>query len=244
MLRRTGDFDDVASALSSQSKAELSLAKNQARAFGPDLRKYASTQKGEFIDDLLAVADAGTAQSELEGETNTSLHTFRQALEPVRNQETEYRLWREMTETADLTAAKSRAAVATAEANLRALSAKQGTPSAEITKAEVAVASAYRKAEADDNSAVDLRQKFSTMEGPYRKRWLGAFKSPLVALINARYAAAEKMVDVAERFQTAAARIHIYDDATIEGLQSRLREVEEEEQSYRTRFPQGGADPR
>jgi hypothetical protein len=242
MLRHScPDFDDVASALSSQSKAELSLARNQARAFGLDLRKYAGTQKGEFVDDLLAVAEAGGAQSQLATETNTSLQAFRDGLEPVRNQESEYRKWQDMAAAADATAARSRAAVATAKANLNALKAKKGTPPAEITKAEVAVASASRKAEADDNSAIDLRQKFSMLEGPYRKRWLQAFKSPLVALINARYAGAEKMVAVAEQFQTAAARMHIYDDKTIEGLQKKLQEVEEAEQAYKSRFSQDGA---
>jgi uncharacterized protein YerC len=242
MLHRNSvDFNDVVSALSSQSKVQHSLAKNRAGAFGPNLRKYAVKQKGEFVDDLLAVADAGTAQSQLEVEASAALQTFRQNLQTLGNQETEYSLWRDLATTAVSNAAKSRAAIATAEANLKTLRAKQGTTPAEISRAEIDLAAAYRKAETDDNSAADIRQKFSTMEGSYRKRWLSEFKSPLVGLISGRYAAAERMATVADQFHTAAARIHIYDDQKIEKLQRKLQAAEEAEQAYRSRFPYDAA---
>jgi hypothetical protein len=224
--RHFPEFHAVIFGLASQSRAEATIVKGQTRAFSEDLRKYANNQRGDFIQDLLALADAGVGQYTLGTETSASLASLPQDLQPLLAQEAEMAKWRDICQVAKDNAAKSRAAADKAEANLNTVKAKKKSQS-DIAKAEFAHAAAQRKAETDESSAADQQDALDKQEAPYRRKWLESLKAPLIAAINVRQSAAEKMIEVADQIEAAAARMHDFEDPSVEGLQKKLRDAEE-----------------
>ena len=127
-------FHDMILALNNVIKAEETIIKGQSKAFGEELRRYANSQKEDFVAALIAVADAGQQQVKLQQEVNSQFTTLPRDLQPLLQQETEMHKWREIVFKAIDTAEKSRKEVEKAEAALNTSKAR-GNP-ADIAKKE------------------------------------------------------------------------------------------------------------
>jgi hypothetical protein len=134
--------------------------------------------------------------------------------------------WREMATNAAANATKSEAAAEKAEAVLTRARGS-GRPT-DISKAETIHAAAKRKAEDDRNSATDQAQTLNSREPEYQRKFLESLVAPLTAAINVRFKSSEKMLSVASEFEAAVEKFTDYEDATVEKLSNRLKEMEEE----------------
>ena len=217
-------FHDMILALNNVIKAEESIIKGQSKAFGEELRRYANSQKEDFVAALIAVADAGQQQVKLQQEVNSQFTTLPRDLQPLLQQETEMHKWREIVFKAVETAEKSRKEVEKAEAALNTSKAR-GNP-ADIAKKEAILASCQRKADDDTKSANDQKASLDEKEQPYREKFLDTFVSTLVASMNLRYKAAEQMFALADNFQEAAEKMHDFHDPSIDKYVEVHRELE------------------
>lgn len=217
-------FHDMILSLNTVIKEEEAIIKSWGKAYGEELRRYANSQKEDFVAALIAVADAGQQQIKVQQEVNTQFTSLPRDLQPLLQQETEMHKWREIVFKAVETAEKSRKEVEKAEAALNSSKAR-GNPT-DIAKKEGLLAAAQRKAEDDTNTANDQKKSLDEKEPPYREKFLDTFVSTLVASINLRYKSAEQLLALADNFQEAAEKMADFHDSSVDRYVEIHRELE------------------
>jgi hypothetical protein len=218
-LRHFPEFHAVIASISALTKAEVTIVEGQMRAFGEEFHRYAGSQKGDFGTALNEICKSGSEQVKIERETLSSLQSLPQDLQPLLGQEAEISQWRQLSNSFNETAAKSRLAADKAEAAL------QRATGGSRQKAEQACSAAKRKAETDESSAADQKAALDKREETFQRKFLESFVSPLVAAVDVRYKSAERMLALAGEFQTAAEQITVFEDPAIERFQKRLDEL-------------------
>jgi hypothetical protein len=224
-LRHFPEFHDLCISVDALDKTEDSILQGLDRAFGPNFRKYAGTQKEGFSEPLTSACDAGGQQATVFKERSAQLRSFTNDLLPLLAQETEMSKWRDMATLADTTAKKSRAICDKAEEAFNR--AKTAGRPVDIAKTEAAYGAAKLKAESDESSAADQQQTVIQREPEYQQKFLESFVTPFSAAINVRFKASERLLAVASDFQAAGERIVDYTDPTVEKLKQQLQELEE-----------------
>jgi hypothetical protein len=218
-FRRFPEFHAVIASLAALSKAETSIIEGHTRAFGEEFRRYATSQKGSFVESLNALCKAGTEQVKIEKDTWSGLQNLPQDLQPLLKQEEEIAQWRQLYVNLNEVAVKSRAAADKAEI------AFQKSSGAGRANAETALSRAKRKAEADESSAQDQKTALEKKEVPFQETFLESFVKPFVAAVELRYKAAENLLALAGEYETAAEGIEVFEDPTIERFEKRLEDL-------------------
>jgi hypothetical protein len=219
-FRRFPEFHTFVASLAALSKAEATITDGHTRAFNEEFRRYAQSQKESFGTSLTSITDAGADQAKIERERIAAVQSLPQDLQPLLAQEAEIARWRELFNSLNETAVKSRAAADRADAAVR--SASGGAR----PKAEQALSAARRKAETDESSAADQKAALEKKEDPFRRQFLESFVTPLAKTIDARYKSAEQLLELSEKFATAAQGLVEFEDPTIERFRNRLEALE------------------
>jgi hypothetical protein len=223
-LRHYPEFHAMIGVLADLDKAEESLLQNQNRAFGPEFRKYAGGQKGTIPTALKSTAEAGTQQAKINSEVFTALRTLSRDLQPLLAQETEWSKFKEnvgavvgQSERSNQAAERADAALAKAKATVRPT---------DIAKAEAAANSAHVKQRDDETAAERQKSALAEKEPVYRQKFLESLVAPLTAAINIRFKAAEKLIALADEFESAAEGFQDFEDPAIKAHEAALQDLE------------------
>jgi hypothetical protein len=220
-FRRFPEFHAFIASIAALSKAEVTIADSHARAFSEEFRRYAQSQKESFSESLASLADAGSSQAQIERDAIAATRSLPQDLQPLLAQEADIAKWRELFQNLNDTALKSRAAADRADVAL------QRASGGGRAKAEQALSAARRKAETDESSAADQKAALERREEPFRRGFLESFVTPIATTIDARYKSAERLLELSEKFATAAQGLVEFEDPTIERFRTKLEALEQ-----------------
>lgn len=212
-VRHFPSYHEAVAQLEDMNKGYGAMLAGERKAFGPEFLAYAKGQKEEFVGALTSMYDAGVESTKIDEELHCQLIDLPKDMAPLLSQETEMAKWREMRDKAIATSVSSRNDCEKAEAAYE--KAKAGGNANAITKTESALAAAQRKAEMDEASAADQTRSVEEKEQPYRASFLESFVTPMIAAIDLRFKAAEKMIALSDSFKEAAEKMHDYEDPAI-----------------------------
>ena len=223
-VRHFTAYHETVAQLEDMNKGYGAVLSGQRKAFAGEFLSYAKGQKEEFVGALNSVYDAGIEETKMNEELHSQMVDLPKDMAPLLAQETEMTKWRELRDKAIATAESSRKDCEKAEAAHEKAKAS-GNPNA-ISKTEAALSAAQRKVEMDEATAADQTKSLEEKEEPYRARFLESFVTPMVAAINLRFKAAERMIALSESFKEAAEKMHDYEDPAIQRHKGMLAELE------------------
>lgn len=223
-VRHFTTYHETVGSLEDMNKSYNTLILGQKKAYGEEFTSYAKNQKDEFVGALNGIYDAGSEEVRINQELQSQLIDLPKDLAPLLAQETEMSKWRDMCDKAAATAAASRKDCEKAEAAYER--AKSGGNANAITKTETAFAAAQRKVEMDEASAADQKKSIEEKEEPYRAQFLESFVTPMIAALNLKYKAAEKMIALSDSFKEAAEKMTDYVDPSVERHKGMLEDLD------------------
>lgn len=99
---------------------------------------------------------------------------------------------------------------------------KSGNPNS-VSKAEIALSSANRKAEDDKQSLAESKKRMSEVEEPYKAKFLEDFSSSLCSILDKRIEAVKQRKQVIKEFQDATATFVDYKDSKIDNYEATIQ---------------------
>lgn len=223
-VRHFPAYHETVAQLDDMNKGYGTVLAGAKKAFGAEFIAYAKGQKEEFVGALTDMCDAGVETTKMNEELHSQLVDLPKDMAPLLAQETEMSKWREARDKAIATAKSSRTDFEKAEAAYE--KAKNNGNENAIKKTEGAFAAAQRKMEQDEATAEDQTKSVEEKQEPYRAKFLESFVTPMIAAIDLRFKAAEKMIALSESFKEAAEKMHDYEDPAIQRHKTIVAELD------------------
>jgi len=218
-------FGESMSALGKLIKEDETLVKGQSRLFSGTFRAYAATQAESHAASLTAIADAGMQRVQIGHELTAALHGLPRELQPLQTQQAGMGKQRLASDRKLQDAERARKECAAAEA---ALDRARTSGGAEVAKREAAFAAAQRRGESMTGDANTRKEALERLEVSYRAQFIEAFVLPMVAAVDLRVTAAERLVALSETFREAVDSMVDFPDPALseqDALLAELRQI-------------------
>lgn len=213
-------------ALNTLKSAEDQCIEYTQKAFNDDgLVGYGKIQHPVTKDSIDMVAAAGNHYASDSRSVSADLASSADSFAPLFDKHESISKWRNLMSASEATAQKSSEDAKRAKANLDKAK-RSGNPNT-ISKAEMALSAAQRRAENDEQSMMESRKIYDENLGPYKCEFWDEFSTAFNSILDKRIDAAKKRDEIIQEFQSAVDSFVDYDDVKLETYRDAIKNYNE-----------------
>ena len=225
-MRSFPEYHNAYDAVIQNREAEKDIIDNMTKAFGPDFQKFYKAQPEDLHGGLSSIQQGGVNEGKILTDLHSTLavlpqdfHVYLDSFETKRKKQADV-------EDLESKAKKSDEKAKATEQKLAQLRAKS---SPDVPKTEALAVQLRSKATADNDKAVEARQKFEEYNKEYQTNFANTFITMMEAFFEARQKAAKQLSTTGTEIENAVQQLHEYNDKNIASLRERLQKYEEVE---------------